>query len=616
MTDLATAFAQLKARRYAEALPLFDALIATGQSDAGPYRGRARCLNGLGRPEEALDALRAALPLAPEDPYLRDDLVETLVAAKDWDAAEPHILALCRLAPDKPGPYRRLAALHSRRNRPDFAVTAFEDAIARGDTRGATRSDLGNVLVELGRPMEAIARFEEAAPLVAPEYQAAVGVNLANACNLAGDVARASATIERVLADPDAPLDAHHARIFGLHYRPELTVDAYLQAHRVYGARVTAGAGNPPRPPRRDRAKGDPRLRIGYLSGDFRAHPVGYFIEGVLAAHDRGVVAPFAYANQHVADGTTRRIAAHVEALVPVIRLDDAALAARIRADTIDILVDLSGHTAANRLRVLTQRPAPILATWLGYAGPSGLPAMDWIIADAIALPLEDEALYTERALRLPGCYLSFRPPDITLARGQAPMLAGGTPRFGCFANLAKLNDAVLRAWARILAALPGSTLELRTRALGEPATAAALAARFAAQGGDPARLRCAPTLARGEYLARYAGIDLMLDPFPFPGGTTTAEALWAGTPVLVMRGRFGMMSRNGETLLSAAGIPDAIAADAEDYVARAIALGRDAGAMQRLRARIDTTRLTDADSFTRHLEDGFRRMAAETPIV
>lgn len=614
MTDFARAAAAHKARRFDEALPLFTALIGAGGLGAGPARGRARCLAGLGRHGEALDTLRAALPLAPEDPYLLDELVEGLFRIHAWSAAEAHLLTLCRLFPDRPGPYRRLAVVHARCNRPDRAVAAYEDAIARGDTKGGTRSDLGNALVDLGRPMAAIARFEEAARQIDPHQRAAVAVNLANALNLAGFPAAASATIEGVLAHPDAPLPAHHSRILGLHYRAELTQAEFVEAHRAYGRRVTAEAGTPPRPPRRDRARGDGRLRIGYVSADFRAHPVGYFIEGVLAAHDRAAIAAFGYASQEVADATTARIATHLEALVPAIRLDDAALAARIRADGIDILVDLSGHTAGTRLRVFADRPAPILATWLGYAGPSGLPAMDWVIADAVGLPPQDEDLYTERPLRLPGCYLCFRPPDLAPPRGPAPMLAGGPARFGCFANLAKLNDGVLRAWARILAGLPGATLDLRARALGEAETAAALTARFARQGGDAARLRCGPMLVRGAYLAGYADIDLMLDPFPFPGGTTTAEALWAGTPVLAMRGRFGLMSRNGETLLTAAGIPEAIAADEEHYVARAIALGQDAGAMQRLRQRIDTTRLTDAAAFARALEAGYRRMVAETP--
>ncbi len=616
MNDAAEAVALLRAHRHAEALPLFTALIATGTQDAGPYRGRARCLTALGQPGDALSTLRAALPLAPDDPFLRDDLITALIAVNDWTAAEPHIHALCRLAPDWPGPYRRLAALHGRRHRPDLAMVALEAALARGDTLGATRSDLGNVLVDLGRPMAAIARFEEAAPLVAAEHRHAVAVNLANAYNLAGLEPESRATIEAALAAPDVPLQAHSARVFGLHHRPDLTPRFFAEAHRAYGARVTAKAGNPHRPARRDRGQGDPRLRIGYVSADFRAHPVGYFIEGVLAAHDRDAVAVFAYANQHVADVTTRRIAKHLDGLVGVIDLDDAALAARIRADGIDILIDLSGHTAGTRLSVFAHRPAPILASWIGYAGPTGLPAMDWIIADAICLPPEDEPLYTERPLRLPGCYLSFRPPGMILPRAPAPMLGGGPARFGCFANLAKLNADVLRAWAVILAGLPGATIYLRTRALGEEATVAALIARFVAQGGDAARLRCAPMLARDAYLASFAAIDLMLDPFPFPGGTTTAEALWAGTPVLAMRGRFGMMSRNGETLLTAAGIPQAIAQDAEDYAARAIALGRDAAAMQRLRARIDTTRLTDAKAFTRGLEEGFRHMVAQTPMT
>jgi predicted O-linked N-acetylglucosamine transferase (SPINDLY family) len=287
--------------------------------------------------------------------------------------------------------------------------------------------------------------------------------------------------------------------------------------------------------------------------------------------------------------------------------LEDAAIVAQIRADGIDILVDLTGHTEASRIGVMEYRPAPVQVSWIGYANTNGVAAMDWIIADNVVLPPEDEALYIEKPLRLPGCYLCFTPPRDAVAPTPPPMLRQGHVTFGCFNNLAKINDEVLAAWAAILARLPDARLLLKTTTLGEAATARKLRARFAAAGGDVARLDLEGHSPRAGYFARYATVDFMLDPFPFPGGTTTAEAIHAGVPTLTRRGRGGMISRNGETLLSAVGLADWIAADTDAYIEKAVAFARDAAGLAALRARLSLGPLGDAATYARGLEAAWR---------
>jgi predicted O-linked N-acetylglucosamine transferase (SPINDLY family) len=252
-------------------------------------------------------------------------------------------------------------------------------------------------------------------------------------------------------------------------------------------------------------------------------------------------------------------------------------------------------------------RPAPVQVSWIGYANTNGVAAMDWIIADAVVLPPEDEALYIEKPLRLPGCYLCYTAPKQAVASSPPPMLRQGHVTFGCFNNLAKINDEVLSAWAAILTRLPDARLLLKTAVLREAATAQELRARFVAVGGDVTRLDLEGHSPRADYFARYATVDFMLDPFPFPGGTTTVEAIHAGVPTLTRRGRGGMISRNGETLLSAVGLKDWIAADTADYIGKAVAFAKDGQGLATIRARLSLGPLGDAATYARGLEAGWR---------
>ncbi|HWT07668.1 MAG TPA: hypothetical protein VN329_00790, partial [Roseomonas sp.] len=435
--------------------------------------------------------------------------------------------------------------------------------------------------------------------------RADVKVNLGNALHQAGRWAESAATHRAAIAQDPLCRPAWHNLLLLLNYVPDATAEAVAREHRAYGETF------PPRPaaPCANRADPGRRLRIGLLSGDFRTHPVGRFLAGPLGALDRRGFEVIAYANQAVMDGMTARLRGLLDGWRPVQDLPDAAVAAAIRADGIDILIDLSGHTQGTRLPVLEWRAAPVQASWIGYANTTGSRAVDWIIADAVAVPPDEDALYVERVMRLPGCYLCFDPPEFPVPRSPPPMLARGHAVLGCFNPPTKLHDGVLSAWARILAALPKARLLLKARPYGEAEAAQAMRARFAACGGDAARLVLEGQSAYPAYFARYAAVDFMLDPFPFPGGTTTAEAIHAGVPTLTLRGRGGMMSRNGQTLLTAAGIPDWIAADEDDYVAQAIRRAQDPEALATVRARLSLGPLGDAATHARGLEDALRAM-------
>jgi predicted O-linked N-acetylglucosamine transferase (SPINDLY family) len=293
--------------------------------------------------------------------------------------------------------------------------------------------------------------------------------------------------------------------------------------------------------------------------------------------------------------------------------LDDRALAALIRADAIDILVDLSGHTADNRLGVLALEPAPVQATWLGYPGSTGLAAIDWRISDAIADPAGvAETLSSERIWRLADGFHCFRPPADAPPVGPAPC-AGGTVTFASFNTFAKLSPAALRLWAAILHAVPHARLLLKDNRPHDPATARGHRARFLAAGIDPARLDILPRAAgTAAHLAAYARVDVALDPFPYNGTTTTCEALWMGVPVITRAGD-RHASRVGASLLHRVGLDDLVA-DADDaYLRAAVALAGDPARIAALRAslreRMRASPLCNAHGFARALEAAYRAM-------
>ncbi len=394
------------------------------------------------------------------------------------------------------------------------------------------------------------------------------------------------------------------------HYAAHPDSRALFELHRRYGQ--MASERLPPRvsgahPHTRDAER---PLRIGYLSRNFSRHSVGYFIEPVIARHDRTRYSVYCYYTHPYCDETTQRIARMAQGWRHVTDGSDESLADKIVDDGIDILVDLGGHTKMNRLGVFALKPAPVQMTWLGYPDTTGLAAIDYRITDAIAgpAPSADER-HTERLLRLAPSFLCYQPPQ------DSPALAArGAPErvvFGSFNMLPKVNARVIGLWAGVLDAVPDSRLILKSASLEHAATASRVLACFAARGITGSRIELRGWAAgRAEHLAAYGEIDIALDTFPYNGTTTTCEALWMGVPVVTLAGEMHM-SRVGATLLAAAGLGDLVAASAEGYVEIAARLARDVTRRQtlrrELRARLAVSPLLDHAGFVVKLEQLLR---------
>jgi protein O-GlcNAc transferase len=302
----------------------------------------------------------------------------------------------------------------------------------------------------------------------------------------------------------------------------------------------------------------------------------------------------------------TSRIKPYFESWRPIHALTDEAAAQMIHEAGVQVLLDLSGHTGNNRLPVFAWRPAPVQATWLGYFATTGVAEIDYIIGDPQVAPPDEARHFTESVWPLPEIYYCFTPPDIAVNVSRLPALSSGGVTFGCFNNLNKVNDGVVAVWARVLDAVPGSRLLLKAHQLRDPAVCIVIRERFAVHGIVGERLELEPSSPRVDYLRAYDRIDVALDPFPYPGGTTSCEALWMGVPVLTRRGdRF--LSHAGETIVHNAGLPDWIAADENDYVAKAACFASDLRQLADMRAvlrdRVLASPVFDAARFARHFE-------------
>ena len=387
-------------------------------------------------------------------------------------------------------------------------------------------------------------------------------------------------------------------------------------AHRSWGDAVvaemaSAAAKATPFANSRDPER---RLRVAYLSGDFRYHAVSFFFQPLLAHHDPHVVEVFCYSEVEVPDPATRFLQSIGGTWRNTHGVSDSDLRAALRADRIDIAIDLAGHTTGNRLRALAVKAAPVTATWLGYPATTGLGTIDWRVTDAIADPPGQEAFHTEKLMRLPAVFLCYNPyitpiPDVA----PLPALAHGSITFGSFNSPLKLSPAAIAAWARILDAMPDSRLVLKSIAFVEPTQRSQFLARFSALGVGADRIELRePQPELPAHLASYGDIDIALDPFPYNGTTTTCEAMWMGVPMITLIGE-RHAARVGVDLLTQVGLAELAAPDVDTYVALSIGLARDLPRLTQLRgalrARLRASPICDGPRFARDFEAALRDM-------
>jgi len=598
-------------------------------------------LQVLGRLSEAATCYQRALQVQPDCVEAHNNLGCCLHSQHQLDAAMACFERALALRPDYPDSLNNVGNVLRDQGRRIEAMAWYQRAVEKNPQFAYAHNNLGDVLRELRRYDEAVASYrralefspqtasiwnnlgatlreQERGPEAAACFRQAIKLqpnyagaytNLGNCAKDLGDLDEAVDWYRRAVElQPDNAV-AHSNLLYALYYSPRANAQALAEAHARWTRQHALPLAGSRLPHPNDRSP-ERRLRVGYVSPDLYGHPVGLFLLPVLQVADRQAFELFAYASVLRPDALTDHFRQCVDVWRDVACVPDDQLTDLIRQDQIDILVDLSGHSAGNRMLVFARKPAPVQVTWLAFCGSTGLDTMDYRLTDPyLDPPGIEEPFYTEESYRLPETYWCYRPATDMPPLGPVPALASGQVTFGCLNNFCKVNATTLDAWGRLLAVVPNSRLLLHCRPGSHRER---VSKAITAHGVAAARLTFVDLLPTSEYHRTYQQIDIALDPFPYGGATTSCDALWMGVPVVSLAGERAV-GRAGLSILSNLGLADLVGHDVEQYVAIAARLAGDLPRLSALRAtlrqRMQQSPLMDAPRFARNLEAAYRTM-------
>ena len=572
--------------------------------------GDVVALRRAGRLTEAEAAARRLLVREPRHPVAWEQLgqvLEALGRAGEAEAAMRHALDF---ATDPFDALNNLAALLARRGAMTEAADLLEKALKLRPDNAFALSNRGGVYRRLGNLEQAVTLLERAIA-VAPSHPTAhanLGVSLA----AQGQIEAALVALRRAVALAPGDMVNHDNLLLNLHYSSETSPEAVAEAHAVYGRAALEAAARRPAPRTRDLARDRP-LRVGLVSPDLKRHSVAFFIEPLLEGRNRDELQVFAYSNTSREDEVSARLKALCDEWHDISTMSDSAVVEMVRAHQVDILIDLAGHTAGNRLGVFAERGAPVQMTYLGYPDTTGLPTVEYRITDVWSDPPgAHDAAHTERLLYMEDGFLCYRPSSPSPEVATPPTSRGEPLTFGSFNASKKVSDKTLELWRRVLEAAPGSRLLLKDLALGDPSTRSRFERRLEAHGLPLERVRLVGYVADAYgHLDAYQHIDVALDTYPYHGTTTTCDALWMGLPVVTLAGP-SHVSRVGVGLLERVGLGELVASTEDDYVALAVALGGDPERLRELRAsaraRLASSTLLDGSRMAAAFARALRR--------
>jgi predicted O-linked N-acetylglucosamine transferase (SPINDLY family) len=564
-----------QAGRFGEALPLHLRRVSIEPESAPAQRALGYCYGKLGQSEAAVAHFTRATSLDPNNPGYHNDLGLAWLELHQLSEARTAFQRVLELDPQSVRAFLHLGILANITGLTDVAVNMMRRALQVDPNCVEAHNNLAMFLRDQGELMECRRHYQQALRLKPDQASVFSGY------------------------------------LLSLNDDPAAEPDWVAAEHRRFNEIVKSS----PRPLAPRSLDPEKRLRIAYLSPDLRMHSVAHFIAPLLEAHDRTMVEITCYATSNAEDGMTERIRQAAQRWRHVFRMSDDGLAALIQDDQIDVLIELSGHTADNRLPMLAERTAPVQITYLGYPNTTGLASMDYRITDAVADPPGvTDAWHTERLLRIEGGFLAYAAPPFAkeIPVAEPPARKAGHLTFGSFNNLAKTNDTLLQSWAAILSRVPQSRLLLKAHGLRDEGVRRRILKALATHGGiAPERVSfMGHERSAADHLQRYHEVDLALDTFPYNGTTTTCEALWMGVPVLTVQGRCHA-GRVGASLLSRVGLQEFVAKDQSEYADRAVAWAGKQDNLGELRSglreRLLASPVMDAGRLARGLETAFR---------
>jgi len=564
----------------------------------------------LNKVDEAIASYKAALGSHSSSVTARKNLWQLYFErGRDAEAVE-HFHDYTRSYPEDAEAWHLLGLAYIRLGRAPEAIPALQQAIALQPGHVLAHNSLGIAMEANGNPDSAAIYFEHAIR-IGPSRPEAFN-NLAMIRLEQGRAPEAVELFRRSLALNTRQPHVFSNYLLGLNYLADLPAATILTEHKNWASWFAD-----PLPPvgRTHRPNPESVLHIGYVSADFRSHPVAAYISAVLAAHDRKAVRVTCYSSVGIPDASTERIKKLADNWREITQLPDQEEAELIRRERVDVLVDLNGHSSRHRLGVFARRPSPVQVTHFGYPNTTGIAAMGYRLTDAFADPPGAESHYVEKLVRLPDFAWCWLPPENAPPVGPLPADAAGHITFGSLNNSAKLTESAIALWARVLSEVPDSRLLI----LGSKSKAAQerIVGLFAQRSvGD--RVEALPRMPNAEYYAAYNRIDLALDPFPYNGGVTTCDALWMGAPVLTLTGST-YAGRQGADILNAIGLPEFAANSADEFVEMAKRVAADRDRLREVRAvlreRLRASPICDAVRITRNLEAAYRVMAKECKI-
>lgn len=650
--------------RYEQAVQAYAQALALDPRQLTAAMNRGNCLRQLNRLEEAVHSHRQALALAPRSAELHYNLGNALLDLGERSAALDAFRAALQAGPAPAELWSRLGAGLQQLGQAQQALAAFDRGRREHPQSPTALCNYGHMAIRMrqmqagiealrlavqlepGEPVatahlvDALVRtgfIAEATGLAAAALarassdadQARLHNVLGNAYGSAGEVEAALTHLQQAhQLEPSASALSNLA--FMTLYREDMDAAAKAERQRELAAGLvglssarspavgaleldvqSASAFAASKARTTAALRGGGRLRVGYISADLLEHPVGYFMQPLLRSHDRAQFEVFVYSDAERSDALSHQLQADSEHWRAVSGLSDPALLERMAADQLDLLIELGGHTAGNRLPLLARRPAPVQLSYLGYPFTTGLAAIDGLIGDAVTTPASEDQMYSERVLRLPHFPFCFQPHPTAPAVAPAPVLQRGHLTFGCCNSFSKVGPRTLALWARLLRSLPQTRLLLRALGLNDVATCERVRAVFEQADVDPSRVELLPPTRPIEaYLASYEQIDIALDPLAYNGGTTSFEALWQGVPVLTVAGT-GFCARMGTGINATAGLDEFTAHDEDDFLRLAASWAAKPEALATLRAglrdRLAQTSLFDPGRFMPGFEDALR---------
>ena len=584
----------------------YEQALAIKPNYAEAHYNLGNTLKELGELEASIKCFEQALAIKPNYAEAHNNLGNTLKELGELEASIKCFEQALAIKPNYAEAHYNFGNVLKELRQLEAAVEHYLQALEFKPDFAEAHSNLGVALKELGQ-LDAMVHHLEQALAIKPNLAEGHN-NLGNAFKELGQLEMAAESYQQALAIKPNYAEALSNRLFLFNYSSSYDSDFLLKEAinfgEIFRKKVTTHFTNFHYPHQSN------KLKVGLVSGDFKEHPVGCFLESVLSELSQQNLELIAYTTQPKFDKLSARIQIFFSEWKPLFGLSDENAANLIHNDGIHILIDLSGHTAHNRLPIFTWKPAPVQITWLGYFATTGIDEIDYILGDPYVTPIHFDSQFSEKIYRLPNTRWCFTPPNTDAKISSPPALTNGYVTFGCFNNLTKVNEQVINLWIKLLTAMPNSHLLLKSKQLNSFSVQSKIIKKFTATGIDPRRILCEQSESREKYLAAYQRIDITLDPFPFTGGATTMESLWMGVPVITLQGET-LVSRQGVGILMNAGLSNWIATDKAEYLTKAIDFSSDLNQLaitrSGLREQVLSSPLFDAKQFSKDFEHALR---------